>query len=178
MSRIGRLPVAVPSDVKVELAGQKVTVSGKLGKQTLQLPGDIAAAMEEGKVVLKPRSMSKRARTQWGTSRALINNMVTGVSKGFSKNLEINGVGFRAALEGKMLNLQLGFSHDVKYPVPEGITIKIGDKQAAIAISGSDKRQVGQVAAEIRGFRKPEPYKGKGIKYSTETVLRKEGKKK
>ena len=122
--------------------------------------------------------MSKRARALWGTNRALLNNLITGVSKGFNVNLEINGVGYRASVQGKNLNLQLGFSHDVVYPIPDGVTIKVGEKQNTISVSGTDKRLVGQVAAEIRAFRKPEPYKGKGIKYETETIRRKEGKKK
>jgi large subunit ribosomal protein L6 len=178
MSRIGKQPVVVPSGVKIEVAGQTITASGKLGKQTLRIHPEIAVKMESDKVVLAPRSMSKRTRALWGTNRALLSNLVTGVSTGFSQNLEINGVGYRASLEGKALNLQLGFSHDVKYPLPEGVSVKIGEKQAAIAITGADRRLVGQVAAEIRGFRKPEPYKGKGIKYSTEKIRRKEGKKK
>ena len=178
MSRIGKQPVAVPSGVKVEVAGQQVTASGKLGKQTLKVHPDIAVKMEADKVVLSPRSMSKRTRALWGTNRALLNNLVHGVATGFSQNLEINGVGYRASLEGKALNLQLGFSHDVKYPLPEGVSVKIGDKQAAISITGADRRLVGQVAAEVRGFRKPEPYKGKGIKYASEHIRRKEGKKK
>lgn len=178
MSRIGKNPVAIPSGVNVAVAGQIVTIQGKLGKQSLELPGDVAAAVEGGKVVLTPRSMSKRARAMWGTSRALIRNGVEGVSAGFTRNLEINGVGYRAQVEGKNLNLQLGFSHDIKYPIPEGITIKVGEKQTTIAITGANRQQVGQVAAEIRGLRKPEPYKGKGIKYDNETIRRKEGKKK
>jgi large subunit ribosomal protein L6 len=178
MSRIGKQPVVVPSGVKIEVAGQTITASGKLGKQTLRIHPEVAVKMEGDKVVLAPRSMSKRTRALWGTNRALLNNMVTGVATGFSQNLEINGVGYRASLEGKALNLQLGFSHDVKYPLPEGVSVKIGEKQAAIAITGADRRLVGQVAAEIRAFRKPEPYKGKGIKYSTEKIRRKEGKKK
>lgn len=178
MSRIGRLPVAVPSGVNVELAGQMLTASGKLGKQSLRIHPDIAVKMDDGKIVLTPRSMSKRTRALWGTSRALVYNVVTGVSKGFTTNLEISGVGYRASLEGKTLNLQLGFSHDVKYPIPEGVTIKVGERQAALAITSMDRRLVGQVASEIRGFRRPEPYKGKGIKYATETIRRKEGKKK
>jgi large subunit ribosomal protein L6 len=178
MSRIGKQPVVVPGGVKVEVAGQTVTASGKLGKLTLRVHPEIAVKMEADKVVLAPRSISKRTRALWGTNRALLNNLVTGVSTGFSENLEINGVGYRAALEGKSLNLQLGFSHDVKYPLPEGVSVKIGDKQAAIAITGADRRLVGQVAAEIRAFRKPEPYKGKGIKYAAEHIRRKEGKKK
>jgi large subunit ribosomal protein L6 len=178
MSRIGKNPVTIPSGVNVAVAGQVVTIQGKLGKQSLDLPGDVAAAVESGKVVLKPRSTSKRARALWGTSRALIRNSVEGVSTGFTRNLEINGVGYRAQLEGKNLNLQLGFSHDIKYPIPEGISIKVGEKQTTIAITGANRQQVGQVAAEIRGLRKPEPYKGKGIKYDSETIRRKEGKKK
>ena len=178
MSRIGRLPVAVPSGVNVQIAGQNVTISGKLGRSSVALPPEVAAAMEDGKIVLTTRGESPRARVQWGTSRALINNMVAGVTRGFSVNLEIEGVGYRAALEGKNLNLQLGFSHDIKYPIPEGITIKVGEKQNTMSISGASRQQVGQVAAEIRALRKPEPYKGKGIRYAKEFVRRKEGKKK
>jgi large subunit ribosomal protein L6 len=178
MSRIGKQPVAVPSGVKVEVAGQQVTATGKLGKQTLRVHPDIAVKMEADKVMLSPRSMSKRTRALWGTNRALLNNMVHGVATGFTQNLEINGVGYRAALEGKSLNLQLGFSHDIKFPLPEGVSVKIGEKQAAISITGADRRLVGQVAAEVRAFRKPEPYKGKGIKYASEQIRRKEGKKK
>ncbi len=178
MSRIGKNPVPIPAGVNVAVAGQLITIAGKLGKQSLTLHGDVAAAVDGGKIVLTPRSMSKRARSLWGTSRALISNGVKGVSVGFTQNLEINGVGYRAQLEGKNLNLQLGFSHDIKYPIPEGITIKVGEKQTTIAITGANRQVVGQVAAEIRSLRKPEPYKGKGIKYDTETIRRKEGKKK
>ncbi|WP_377809970.1 50S ribosomal protein L6 [Azospirillum sp. A29] len=177
MSRIGKHPVPVPAGVDVKVDGQQVTAKGKLGQLSLTLIDDITAALEDGKVVVKPANDSKRARVMWATSRTLINNMVTGVSQGYTINLEINGVGYRAAVQGKELVLQLGFSHDVKYPIPEGITIKC-DKPTAISVSGYDKHKVGQVAAEIRGWKKPEPYKGKGIKYETETVLRKEGKKK
>ncbi|MBI3452076.1 MAG: 50S ribosomal protein L6 [Rhodospirillales bacterium] len=178
MSRIGKQPVAVPSGVNVQVAGQTVTVSGKLGKQMLALSPEVAIAVADGKAVLTPRTQSKRARMLWGTNRALLSNIVNGVSKGFTVNLEINGIGFRAALEGKNLNLQLGFSHDIKYPIPEGIAIKVGEKQTTLTISGADRQKVGQVAAEIRAMRKPEPYKGKGIKYDTEVIRRKEGKKK
>jgi large subunit ribosomal protein L6 len=179
MSRIGRLPVPVPQGVDIQVAGQKLTVKGKLGAQVLDLHRDIEAKLDAGKLVLTPRSESKRNRALWGTSRALLANMVSGVSKGFTRNLAIEGTGFRAALEGKVLSLQLGFSHEVKYPIPEGVTIKVaGDKQNALEISGGDKRLVGQVAAEIRGFKKPEPYQGKGIRYAGEQVRRKEGKKK
>lgn len=177
MSRIGKHPVAVPADVDVNVNGQLVTAKGKLGSLSLTLIDDISASLEDGKVVVKPANDSRRARTMWATSRTLINNMVTGVSKGYTINLEINGVGYRASVQGSELIMQLGFSHDVKYPIPEGIAIKC-DKPTAISVTGYDKHKVGQVAAEIRGWKKPEPYKGKGIKYSTETVLRKEGKKK
>lgn len=179
MSRIGRQPVPVPQGVEVQVVGQQLTVKGKLGSHVLSLHQDVEAKLDAGRVVLAPRSQSKRARSAWGTSRALLANCVTGVSKGFTRNLAIEGTGFRAALDGKTLNLQLGFSHDVKYPIPEGIAVKVaGDKQNALEITGSDKRLVGQVAAEIRGFKKPEPYQGKGIRYTNEQVRRKEGKKK
>ena len=177
MSRIGKHPVPVPAGVDVSVNGQQVTAKGKLGTLSMTLIDDISAKLEDGKVVVAPANDSKRARVMWATSRTLINNMVTGVSQGFTINLEINGVGYRAAVQGKELVMQLGFSHDVKYPIPEGISIKC-DKPTSISVSGFDKQKVGQVAAEIRGWKKPEPYKGKGIKYETETVLRKEGKKK
>ena len=179
MSRIGRLPVPVPQGVDVQVAGQKLTVKGKLGAQVLNLHRDIEAKLDAGKLVLNPRNDSKRTNALWGTSRALLANLVAGVSKGFTRNLAIEGTGFRAAIDGKVLVLQLGFSHEVRYPIPEGVAIKVaGDKQNALDISGSDKRLVGQVAAEIRGFKKPEPYQGKGIRYAGEHVRRKEGKKK
>jgi large subunit ribosomal protein L6 len=178
MSRIGKNPVAIPSGVNVAIAGQVLNIQGKLGKHALQIPPDVAVAVADGKVTLTPREQSKRARSLWGTSRALVATGIRGVSQGFTRNLEINGVGYRAQLEGKNLNLQLGFSHDIKYPIPEGITIKVGEKQTTITITGADKQKVGQVAAEIRALRKPEPYKGKGIKYDREHIRRKEGKKK
>ncbi len=177
MSRIGKHPVPVPAGVDVAVNGQLVSAKGKLGTLSLTLIDDITAKLEDGKVVVAPANDSKRARVMWATSRTLINNMITGVNQGFTINLEINGVGYRAAVQGKELVMQLGYSHDVKYPIPEGITIKC-DKPTAISVSGFDKQKVGQVAAEIRGWKKPEPYKGKGIKYETETLLRKEGKKK
>ncbi|MBK3732834.1 50S ribosomal protein L6 [Azospirillum brasilense] len=177
MSRIGKHPVSVPAGVDVSVNGQQVSAKGKLGSLSLTLIDDITAKLEDGKVVVAPANDSKRARIMWATSRTLINNMVTGVNQGFTINLEINGVGYRAAVQGKELVMQLGYSHDVKYPIPEGITIKC-DKPTAISVSGFDKQKVGQVAAEIRGWKKPEPYKGKGIKYDTETIIRKEGKKK
>jgi len=177
MSRIGKHPVAVPAGVDVRVEGQTVTAKGKLGSLSLTLVDDILAKLEDGKVVVQPANDGKRARQMWATSRTLVNNMVKGVAEGYTVNLEINGVGYRAAVQGKELVMQLGFSHDVKYPIPEGISIKC-DKPTSISISGFDKQKVGQVAAEIRGWKKPEPYKGKGIKYETETILRKEGKKK
>ena len=177
MSRVGKHPVAVPSGVTVEIANRVLKAKGKLGELSLRLSEEVEAKLEDGKVVVTPRSETKRARTLWGTTRALVNNMVGGVSKGFSKTLEINGVGYRAQVQGKNLQLQLGFSHDVVYPIPAGVTIKC-EKPTQITISGADRQRVGQVAAEIRAFRKPEPYKGKGIKYDNERILRKEGKKK
>ncbi|MEI6558238.1 MAG: 50S ribosomal protein L6 [Rhodospirillaceae bacterium] len=177
MSRIGKHPVPVPVGVDVSVNGQTVTAKGKLGELSFVVVDDITAKLEDGKVVVAPRADTRRARTQWGTARTQVSNLIVGVSKGFTVNLEINGVGYRAAVQGAELVLQLGYSHDIRYPIPEGITIK-ADKPTAISIFGRDRQKVGQVAAEIRGYRKPEPYKGKGIKYDTEVVLRKEGKKK
>jgi len=177
MSRVGRNPVKVPAGVTVTVAGQQVTAKGKLGQLSMVLNRDVKPELEGDKVWVRPQGESKRARMAWGMSRAMINNIVTGVSTGYTIGLEINGVGYRAAVQGKNLNLQLGYSHDVQFPIPEGITIKC-DKPTSITISGADKQKVGQVAAVIRSYRKPEPYKGKGIKYDTETVRRKEGKKK
>jgi large subunit ribosomal protein L6 len=177
MSRVGKHPVPVPSGVSVEIVNRILKAKGKLGELSLRLSEEVEAKLEDGKVVVTPRSDSKRARTLWGTTRALVNNMVAGVSTGFSKTLDINGVGYRAQVQGKNLQLQLGFSHDVVYPIPAGVTIKC-DKPTQITVSGADRQRVGQVAAEIRAFRKPEPYKGKGIKYDKERILRKEGKKK
>lgn len=177
MSRIGKHPVAVPAGVDVKIDGKVVSVKGKLGQLSLTLVDDVTAELADGKVVVKPANDSRRAYTMWATSRTLVNNMVKGVADGYTVNLEINGVGYRAAVQGKELVMQLGFSHDVKYPIPEGIAIKC-DKPTSITITGFDKQKVGQVAAEIRGWKKPEPYKGKGIKYDNETILRKEGKKK
>ena len=177
MSRIGKNPVPIPQGVTVEMAGQILTAKGKLG--TLQIPvnPEVTASVEDGKVWVKPNSETKRARMLWGTTRALVNNMVAGVSKGFTVNLEINGVGYRAAVQGKNLVLQLGYSHDVTFPIPNDIKITC-EKPTSIMITGADRQRVGQIAAVLRAYRKPEPYKGKGIKYETETVRRKEGKKK
>ena len=177
MSRVGRTPVAVPAGVEVEIAGSTVTAKGKLGQLSLLLADEVEARLEQGKLWLKPRAEGKRARMLWGTYRSLLNNLINGVAKGFSVGLEIQGVGYRAQVQGKNLQLQLGFSHEVRYPIPEGITIKC-DKPTSMTISGADRQRVGQVAAEIRAMRGPEPYKGKGIRYQGEAVRRKEGKKK
>ncbi len=177
MSRVGKYPVAVPSGVNVEIAGAVVTAKGKLGQLSLAIPDEVEARLEAGKVWVKTRAEGKRARMMWGTTRSLINNMIAGVSKGFTVNLEIQGVGYRAAVQGKNLQLQLGYSHDVVFPIPDGIAIKC-ERPTLISISGSDRQRVGQVAAEIRAKRGPEPYKGKGIRYEGEQVRRKEGKKK
>lgn len=177
MSRVGKNPVALPQGVSVDLASGQATVKGKLGALKLPLSKEVEVKVDGDKVWVKPVNESKQARMSWGATRANLKNMVEGVSKGFTRNLEINGTGYRAAVQGKNLNLNLGFSHDVTYPIPEGITVKC-EKPTAISITGIDKQVVGQVAAEIRGYRPPEPYKGKGIKYDTETILRKEGKKK
>jgi large subunit ribosomal protein L6 len=177
MSRIGKNPVAVPAGVHIEIVGRTLKAKGKLGELSLNLSDEVDVEMEDGKVVVKPRSLTKRARTLWGTTQSLVHDMVIGVSTGFTRNLEITGVGYRAAVQGKNLQLQLGYSHDVVYPIPAGITIKC-ERPTFISISGADHQRVGQVAAEIRAYRKPEPYKGKGIKYEGEVILRKEGKKK
>jgi len=177
MSRIGKNPVHIPQGVEVKLAGQSLTAKGKLGQGSLTIADDVAVELEDGNVKVTPRNDTRRARAMWGTSRALVNNLVKGVSDGFTQNLEINGVGYRAAIQGKELVLQLGHSHDIKYPIPPGVTVKT-EKPTTISISGADRQQIGQIAAEIRAFRPPEPYKGKGIKYETETIIRKEGKKK
>ena len=177
MSRIGKYPVAIPQGVTVEVAGQTITAKGKLGTLKLPLSGEVSAAVQDGKIVVKPKHETKRARVHWGTTRALVNNMVAGVSKGFTKNLEIEGVGYRAAVQGKNLVLQLGYSHDVIFPIPGDIKITC-EKPTSITVTGADRQRVGQTAAVIRAFRKPEPYKGKGIKYGDEHIRRKEGKKK
>ncbi len=177
MSRIGKNPVHIPQGVEVKLAGQTLTAKGKLGQGSLTLVDDVSVEIANGNVKVSPRSETRRARAMWGTSRALVNNLVKGVAEGFTKNLEINGVGYRAAVQGKDLVLQLGYTHEIKYPIPAGVTMKT-EKPTTISISGADRRQIGQIAAEIRAFRPPEPYKGKGVKYDTETIIRKEGKKK
>ena len=177
MSRVGKNPVVIPAGVTIELKGQHLKAKGKRGELQLVVHDDVLVAKEDEGLVFKPRNDSRRARMQWGTARNLASNVVRGVSDGFTINLEINGVGYRAAADAKVLKMQLGFSHDVEIPIPAGIQIK-AVKPTEIAISGSDRQRVGQIAAEIRSLRPPEPYKGKGIKYSTETIRRKEGKKK
>ncbi|GAB3447925.1 50S ribosomal protein L6 [Insolitispirillum peregrinum] len=178
MSRVGKYPVELPQGVSVTIEGDVLSAKGKLGELQFTLSPDLVdTTVEDGKVVVTPKATHKQARMMWGTTRARINNLVKGVSVGFSKTLDIVGVGYRASLQGTNLLISLGMSHDIMYPVPAGITVKV-PSPTQIEISGADKQVVGQVAAEIRSFRKPEPYKGKGVKYSTETILRKEGKKK
>jgi large subunit ribosomal protein L6 len=177
MSRIGKKAVPVPTGVTASVEGQTVKVKGPKGTLQYVVPDDIVVKMEKGAVKVDPRAETKRARALWGTSRTQVSNLVTGVTKGFEDKLEIVGVGYRAAMQGKNLQLQLGFSHDVVFPVPEGISIAT-PKPTEIVITGIDKQRVGQVAAEIRAFRSPEPYKGKGVKYAGEFIFRKEGKKK
>jgi large subunit ribosomal protein L6 len=177
MSRIGNKAVSIPSGVTANVEGQTVKVKGPKGAMQVVLHDDVTVTMDKGTVKLEPRSESKRARSMWGTSRTMVANLVAGVTKGFEERLEINGVGYRAAVQGKSLNLQLGFSHDVNFAIPEGIAIAT-PKPTEIVITGIDKQKVGHVAAEIRGYRPPEPYKGKGVKYAGEYIFRKEGKKK
>ena len=177
MSRVGNNPVEVPSGVEVAISGRVISVKGKLGELSYEFTDMVSATLDDGKVVVAPVNESKQARALWGTTRARIQNLVTGVADGFTKNLEITGVGYRASVQGQFLNLQVGYSHEVNHPIPEGIAIKC-EKPTSIAISGADKQTVGQTAAEIRAYRPPEPYKGKGIRYSDEIIRRKEGKKK
>ena len=177
MSRIGKNPVEVPSGVEVSIANDLLTAKGKNGTLTVPLHEAVEVRQEDGKVVCIPREGAPAARKMWGTMRSMINNAVIGASEGFTVRLEINGVGYRAAVQGNNLNLQLGYSHDINYPIPQGITVKC-ERPTLIEISGASKQQVGQIASEIRAFRKPEPYKGKGIKYENEIIVRKEGKKK
>ena len=177
MSRVGKYPVKLPQGVTVTLDGRTVIAKGKLGEQRLALTDKVDVTVENGEVAVAPRGDGRDARTMWGTTRSLINGMVTGVSTGYVKAMEINGTGYRAAVQGKDLVLSLGYSHEIRYPIPEGIKITT-ERPTAIKVEGSDKQRVGQVAAEIRAYRGPEPYKGKGIKYEGEQILRKEGKKK
>ena len=177
MSRVGKNPVFIPEGVEVTIDGAAVSVSGKLGSLSATISSEVSAALDDGSVVVTPLGENKRTRQMWGLTRSVINNMVVGVSQGFRKDLQIEGVGYRAAVEGRTLTLDLGYSHRVRYPIPDGIEITC-ERPTAIRIAGTDRQTVGQVAAEIRAFRKPEPYKGKGIRYVGEYVRRKEGKKK
>lgn len=177
MSRLGKKPIPAPSGVTITLQGQDVSVKGPKGTLSYRAPDDVDLSYADGALSVKPRYETQRARAMWGTARAVLANYVKGVTEGFEKTLELNGVGYRAAMQGKNLQLQLGFSHDVIYIPPEGITIA-APKPTEIKVSGIDIQAVGQVAAEIREYRKPEPYKGKGVKYAGERIRRKEGKKK
>ncbi|MDE0056535.1 MAG: 50S ribosomal protein L6 [Defluviicoccus sp.] len=177
MSRVGQMPVTLPEGVEVAIAGREVSARGKLGALSMTLSDQVELTREDDKLTVAPRGETKRARSMWGTTRSLLQNIVTGVSEGFRVELAINGVGYRAAVDGGELVLQLGYSHEIRHPIPEGIAIAC-ERPTHIAVSGIDRQQVGQVAAEIRAYRKPEPYKGKGIRYANEIVVRKEGKKK
>ncbi len=177
MSRVGKAPVAIPSGVTVTVGSGQIAVKGSKGELKAPLAPEVIVEVADGKVLVKPRGNSQRARAMWGTTRNNVNNMVTGVSQGYTTRLEIQGVGYRAAADKQFLTLALGFSHEIKYAIPEGITVAC-EKPTSIAISGYDKRLIGQVAAEIRALRKPEPYKGKGVRLEGEYVRSKEGKKK
>ena len=177
MSRVGYKPVSIPSGVTANVEGQTVKMKGPKGALEAVLHDDVAVTLDKAAIKVEPRFETKRARSLWGTSRSLIANLVKGVTTGFEQKLEITGVGFRAAVQGKQLNLQLGYSHDVNYPIPQGITIAT-PKPTEIVVTGIDRQLVGQVAADIRDYRRPEPYKGKGVKYADEYIFRKEGKKK
>ncbi len=177
MSRLGKLPVAIPEKVEVNLTDSHVSVKGPKGELQTVITGDVNVSIDNGEVWVRPANDGKRARAMWGTVRSNIDNLVKGVTEGYSKTLEVNGVGFRAAVQGQVLTLSLGFSHDIKYVLPEGISASV-EKQTVITLSGINKQRLGQVASEIRSLRKPEPYKGKGVKYQDEYIRRKEGKKK
>jgi len=177
MSRIGKRPVPVPAGVTANIEGKVLTVKGAKGTLTLELADEVTYDINDGGISVQPANDTKRARSFWGMQRTLVQNLITGVTEGYTKQLQITGVGYRANVQGKNLKLQLGYSHDVDFAIPEGITIATPDN-TTVNISGIDKQQVGQVAAEIRRWRKPEPYKGKGIKYAGEFIFRKEGKKK
>jgi large subunit ribosomal protein L6 len=177
MSRVGKKPVPVPAGVTAQLTGQKVSVKGAKGELSFTCPDEVTVAMDNGAITVTPRGLDKRSRSMWGMSRAQVANLMTGVSKGFEKKLEITGVGYKAAVQGKVLKLSLGYSHDIDYEIPAGIAIAT-PKPTEIVVTGIDRQVVGQTAAEIREFRGPEPYKGKGVKYAGEFIFRKEGKKK
>ena len=177
MSRLGKLPVAIPDKVTINVGNAAITVKGPKGELSTVVTSDVVVSVTDGKVWVKPANDSIKSRAMWGTVRANVKNLVEGVTNGYKKQLDINGVGYRAAAQGQILTLALGFSHEIKYIIPAGITVTV-DKQTTIHLAGADKQRLGQVAAEIRALRGPEPYKGKGVKYSTETIRRKEGKKK
>ena len=177
MSRVGKKAVAIPSGVTASVEGRLVKVKGPKGALSVVLHGDVEAKVQNAEIKVDPRTDTKRARAMWGTYRSLLANVMTGVTKGFERRLEITGVGYRAAVQGKNLQVQLGYSHDISYPIPEGITIAT-PRPTEIVVTGIDRQKVGHVAAEIRAFRRPEPYKGKGVKYAGEYIFRKEGKKK
>jgi large subunit ribosomal protein L6 len=177
MSRVGKKPVAIPTGVTAKIEGQAILIKGAKGELRFVAPNDVNVSFADNRIKVEPRDETKRARAMWGMTRAMVNNLVAGVSKGFEKKLEITGVGYKAAVAGKNLQLSLGYSHDVQFPIPAGIAI-VTPKPTEVTITGIDKRLVGQVAAEIRALRPPEPYKGKGVKYAGEFIFRKEGKKK
>jgi large subunit ribosomal protein L6 len=177
MSRIGKKPIAIPSGVEATVSGQTVKVKGPKGQLEVTLINDVSVEIKDGSIIVAPLDQTKRSRSMWGLSRTLVQNLVTGVTDGYSKTLEINGVGYRAQMQGQALQLQLGLSHDVVHPIPQGLEVKL-TKPTEIVITGIEKQLVGQFAAEIRRYRPPEPFKGKGIKYSDEYIFRKEGKKK
>lgn len=177
MSRLGKLPVAIPEKVQVSVNPDAIVVKGPKGELSTLITGDVQVTVDAGQVWVKPANDSKRARTMWGTVRSNVRNLVTGVTEGFTRTLIVNGVGFRCSVNKNVLTMSLGFSHEVKYVMPAGIECKV-ENQTTVVISGADKQKVGQVASEIRALRKPEPYKGKGVRYSDETIRRKEGKKK
>ncbi|KZD01120.1 50S ribosomal protein L6 [Oceanibaculum pacificum] len=177
MSRVGKHPIPVPSGVDVKIADGAIVTKGKLGQLSLTLGQDVNVSLTDGKVLVEPANDGNKARALWGTTRNIVRNMVVGVSEGWTRKLEMTGVGYRAAVEGKDLVLSLGYSHPIRYPIPAGIEIKC-PVPTQVEISGADKQQVGQIASEIRGYRGPEPYKGKGVRYADEVIRRKEGKKK
>lgn len=179
MSRVGKYPVAVPDGVDVSIASGVLTAKGKNGVLTVDLSSDVLVSQEDKSITVKPRTMIKRARQKWGMTRTLIDNAVQGAAQDFTKRLEVNGVGYRAQVQGSTLKLQLGFSHDVNFPIPSDVKIVIeGERNNVVCITGASKQRVGQVASDIRKYRPPEPYKGKGVKYAGERIVRKEGKKK
>src|SRR5690554_1673458 len=177
MSRVGKNPITVPDGVDVKVNGAVITAKGKLGELEYRVTEDVRIEAEKGSIVVAAANDGKRARSMWGTTRSRIQNMVQGVSEGFRRDLEITGVGYRAAVQGQTLNLQLGYSHDINYPIPAGLKV-VCERPTAISITGADKQLVGQFAAEVRALRGPEPYKGKGVRYADEQIIRKEGKKK